>query len=556
MDKNFVIAMVLMLIVFFAWQTYFGPKPLTPEEQAAALEASGPVEQSPTPKESPAPVPTMAAAPDSPSLPAAVPTPAVEIETVKVDTELFHAEISNRGGALVSWTLKKYMDKAGKDGTPYQMAWTAPQGWNALETEFAGKGATLTKDAIYEVVEKSDSTVVLKHVGADGLETTKTFTFEPSTYVVHLSVKIRNAGTLPFQGELSVLTYSKAEKAGGSMFKPPTEIIYQMALIDGKLEKKDSFKVDNEDFPGTELTWAGFSNNYFLLGVAPDAPKETKYSTRRPATDISASEVIAYNKIFSPGEIQELSYTCYIGPKKEELMAPAGHEFDLSRDFGWFSGIARFLVRVLNFFQGYVKNYGVAIIIVTVIIKILLLPLTQKSYTSMKAMQKLQPAMKEIREQYKDDKNMMNQKVMELYKQHKVNPASGCLPMLLQLPIFIAFYRALYSSIELRHEPFFGWIQDLSAPDPYFVTPILMGATMFLSQKMTPTSADPMQAKMMMAMPIVFTFFFLGFPSGLVLYWLLNNVLTIFQQVYINRTPEPEAALAEAGAGGGKRKRK
>ena len=203
---------------------------------------------------------------------------------------------------------------------------------------------------------------------------------------------------------------------------------------------------------------------------------------------------------------------------------------------GWFSAVAKPLLTALKFFYRYVHNYGIAIIIVTVIIKILFYPLTYKSYKSMKEMQKIQPKMAELKEKYKNDRDAMNKAVMELYKTHKVNPLGGCLPMLVQMPIFVALYRALMYSIELRHAPFMLWIQDLSTKDPYYVTPIIMGATMFIQQKMTPaTGMDPAQAKMMLALPVVFTVMFLNMPAGLVLYWLVNNILTIAQQMYINK---------------------
>jgi YidC/Oxa1 family membrane protein insertase len=198
---------------------------------------------------------------------------------------------------------------------------------------------------------------------------------------------------------------------------------------------------------------------------------------------------------------------------------------------------------VLNFFYSYVGNYGVAIIFLTIIIKILFWPLSHKSYKSMESMKKLQPMMAKIREKHKDDRQKMNQEMMQLYKTYKVNPAGGCLPMLLQIPVFFALYQALMGAVELRHAPFIStlpftdivWLADLSAKDPFYITPIVMGATMFLQQKMTPAPGDPMQAKIMMFLPIIFTFLFLSFPAGLVVYWLVNNVLSIFQQWTIAR---------------------
>jgi YidC/Oxa1 family membrane protein insertase len=238
-----------------------------------------------------------------------------------------------------------------------------------------------------------------------------------------------------------------------------------------------------------------------------------------------------------PGESISFDYVAYLGPKDYDLLKAAGHQFDAAIDLGFFSIIAQPLMIALKFFHGYLGNWGFAIILLTVCIKALFWPLTQKSYSSMKAMQKLQPKMAKLREKYANDKQRLNTEMMTLYKENRVNPFGGCLPILIQIPVFFALYQVLLRSIELRHAPFMWWITDLSAKDPYYVTPLIMGVTMFLQQKMTPTTMDPMQARLMMMMPVVFTFLFLNFPSGLVIYWLVNNVLTIAQQYLINRKP-------------------
>ncbi|NQU03402.1 MAG: membrane protein insertase YidC, partial [Syntrophaceae bacterium] len=230
-------------------------------------------------------------------------------------------------------------------------------------------------------------------------------------------------------------------------------------------------------------------------------------------------------------------YTLYLGPKDYSILKAEGVGLENSINFGsWIKWLALPLLYVLKFIYQYVHNYGVAIIILTIFVKMLFWPLGNISYKSMKEMQKLQPQMKTLRDKFKDDKAKMQQETMALYKRHKVNPMSGCLPMIIQLPVFFGLYRALLYSIELRHSPLFFWIQDLSAKDPYYITPIIMGATMFLQQRMSPTpGGNEMQAKLMMWMPVVFTFLFLSFPSGLVIYWLFNNILSIGQQYYINK---------------------
>jgi len=250
--------------------------------------------------------------------------------------------------------------------------------------------------------------------------------------------------------------------------------------------------------------------------------------------------------VVNSGQSTTLTNRIFVGPKDLYILKAQGNSLEASLDLGWFSAIATPLLYTLKFLYDYVGNYGLAIIIITVVLKALFFPLTHKSYKSMKDMQKIQPVMAELKEKYKDDRETMNKKVMELYKDNKVNPLGGCLPMVVQIPVFFALYKALMFSIELRHAPFYLWITDLSGPDnlighalglPFVLgpLPVVMGATMFIQQKMTPTSMDPMQEKMMLASPLVFTVMFLSFPSGLVLYWLINNVLTIAQQMYINK---------------------
>jgi YidC/Oxa1 family membrane protein insertase len=249
-----------------------------------------------------------------------------------------------------------------------------------------------------------------------------------------------------------------------------------------------------------------------------------------------------------PGQETSQSYLVYYGPLDQSLLEPLGHHLDRAVDFGYLDIMAKPMLAALNFLQSHVGNYGIAIIIITLLIKIIFWPLSQKSYKSMKKMQDLKPHIDKLREKYKDDKMKLQQETMQLYKTYKVNPMGGCLPMVLQIPVFIAFYKVLGSCIELRHAPFLLWINDLAAPDrlpigfdiPYVghglpVLTLLMGASMFIQQKMTPTTGDPTQAKMMLFLPVVFTFMFINFPSGLVLYWLVNNVLSIGQQYWTNQ---------------------
>jgi YidC/Oxa1 family membrane protein insertase len=263
--------------------------------------------------------------------------------------------------------------------------------------------------------------------------------------------------------------------------------------------------------------------------------------------------------VLQPGQEKVYQYRAYFGPKKLSLLQKTGYNLDKAVNFGWFDVMAKPTLWLLNFFHTYFKNYGIAIILVTIAFKLAFWPIAQKGLKSMKNMQKLQPKMVKLKEKYKDDPAMMNKEVMNLYKTYKVNPLGGCLPMILQIPVFFALYKVLLMCIELRHAPFMLWITDLSAPDrlmigmniPYLggipVLTLLMGASMFLQQKMTPTTADPTQAKIMMFLPIMFTFMFLNFASGLVLYWFVNNLLAILQQYLINQQANKQSAAPTPG---------
>jgi YidC/Oxa1 family membrane protein insertase len=287
---------------------------------------------------------------------------------------------------------------------------------------------------------------------------------------------------------------------------------------------------------GSGVVWTGFADKYFLSAVIEDGGKIGSVVTKAaPQKNIMETVISAPQLTVNPGSAADVSYNLYFGPKDLDILKAQGKGLEQSLDLGWFSALAKPLLHVLKFFYRYFGNYGIAIIIITVILKIIFFPLTYKSYKSMKEMQKIQPKMTALKEKYKNDRDRMNQEIMKLYQEHKVNPLGGCLPMVVQIPVFFALYKALMFSIELRHAPFYFWITDLSAKDPYYVTPLIMGVTMFIQQKMTPSNIDPMQQKIMLALPVVFTFMFLNFPSGLVLYWLVNNVLTIGQQWYINK---------------------
>jgi YidC/Oxa1 family membrane protein insertase len=283
------------------------------------------------------------------------------------------------------------------------------------------------------------------------------------------------------------------------------------------------------------VQWAGFQDKYFLAALIPQKTEGTELIYKK-VSETAGDMRLAGPKIALAPQTQHLqNYAMYLGPKDLDILKAFGSDLDRALDFGWFDIVAKPMLYAMKFFYQYTGNYGIAIILLTIIIKILFWYPTHISYKSMKEMKKLQPEMAKLREKFKDEKEKLNKEMMDLYRRYKVNPMSGCLPMVIQIPVFFALYKVLLYSIEIRHAPFYWWIQDLSAMDPYYISPILMGASMFIQQWMTPTTGDPTQAKMMLIMPVVFTFMFLTFPTGLVIYWLFNNLLSIGQQIYINK---------------------
>jgi len=524
MEKRAIIAVVLSLAFYYGYTLLFPPpiiKEATNPVPVHVAATSSQITQSVSPSVVPQPLPN-----------------AVAVKDILVETDLFTALFSNQGGSLKKLTLKKYRETSKRDGEAVSLiSATGPEGF-ALGTESAAFG--LQPTALF-----SSNTESLKISGAEtkklefswtspqGISLKKIYTFSGDGYAIILDNQLTNSGSNKVTGNLNLLLPNPSQpKAGLSRF----ETYDAVTLDDGAFSKEAIKKIDKEPLQySTNIDWTGYADKYFLSAVLSKdnsiaAVKVTKGTAFIDTTVTSPSFEL------QPGQTHQVEYRLFFGPKGLDILKAQGQGLEKALDLGWFAPLAKPLLYILQYFYNYTHNYGIAIIIITVIIKILFFPLTHKSYKSMKDMQKLQPKMAELKDKHKDDRDALNRSIMELYRTHKVNPLGGCLPMIVQIPVFFALYKALMFSIELRHAPFMLWITDLSAKDPYYVTPIIMGATMFIQQKMTPSSMDPMQAKMMLALPVVFTFMFLNFPSGLVVYWLVNNVLTIAQQTYINRT--------------------
>ncbi|PID75211.1 MAG: membrane protein insertase YidC [Deltaproteobacteria bacterium] len=475
-----------------------------------------------------------------------------EPRQIQIETDLYRATLSEDGGTLTSFILKDYkqtheaespdmqlIQTDAKDGFPLRFTWgTLVKGQLLYESD---------RQRINLGAGKEKEQLVLTAQTDNGLTVVRTYSFDNTSYLVDLQVKVFNTSGTLLQGvpELGLVNRRFAvnkSPAGRFLFVGPS------AYVNGELNE-----IDLEDEEGGRLDlqgavdWAGYGSNYFLCAIIPAGGDDGKSFTAQGSADIAYGSLAGSLDTLESGAEKSYDYHLFFGPKKLKMLKEIGYNLDRSVNFGWFDVIAKPVLWLLNLFYSFCRNYGIAIILVTVLIKALFWPISQKGMKSMKNMQKLQPKMVKIKEKYKDDPTRMNQEVMNLYKTYKVNPLGGCLPMVLQIPVFFALYKVLLLSIELRHAPFMLWITDLSAPDrlylgfdiPYLgglpVLTLLMGASMFLQQKLTPTTADPTQAKIMMFLPIIFTFMFINFASGLVLYWFVNNLLSILQQVMINR---------------------
>ena len=380
----------------------------------------------------------------------------------------------------------------------------------------------------------------------EGVTIQKIYTFSPDTYGIGLDIKVRNLSSEPIDDNLLISLNNDLGQGSQSryVFSGPA------AFIDGKLKEIRMKKIDDQDQYTGHIGWVAELDRYFLSAIIPQEPREAAMKLAKPAEVLRTTYVDPSGPVPAKAE-RTYKYTVYFGPKSLKALKPVAADLTRVVDFGFFDIVAKPLLYAMNFMYRFIPNYGVVIIIITIIVKILFWPLSNKSYESMSQMKKLQPKMAEIKAKYKNDKTQMNKEMMNLYKLYKVNPLGGCLPMILQIPVFFGFYKMLYQAIELRHAPFWLWINDLSAPDRLFrfditiplmappygipVLTLVMGASMFFQQKMSPPPGDPTQAKMMMLMPIFFTFIFINFPSGLVLYWLVNNILSMVQQKYVSK---------------------
>lgn len=493
------------------------------------------------------PVSAYADAPDQ------VPTQTADNKTVALENDQLRLAISLKGGDVVSAGLLEHDDKLDSD-EPFQLLENSRGFTYIAQSGLIKDGPDANpKGRPYYLVDNNDGVMTqgqdsvstsLRFVDDKGNVFVKTFTLKRGEYVVYVDYKIENNTSAPLNVELYGQLKESIEKeneAGHAMM--PTYRGGAYSTSDTRYQKYKYSTMQDKDGTLDKTTvggWVAMLQHYF---VSAWIPSET--DTNHLYTSISKNKKYASIGFQAPlktieaNSVGELKAKLWVGPKIQSKMAIAAKHLDLTVDYGYLWFIAQPMFKLLLFFQSIVGNWGVAIILITFTVKGALYPLTKAQYTSMAKMRLLQPKIKELRERHGGDRKKVSQSMMELYKKEKVNPLGGCFPIFLQMPIFIALYWSLMESVELRHAPFMLWIQDLSVRDPYFILPVLMGVSMFFIQKMSPTTVqDPMQQKVMKFMPVIFTGFFVMFPAGLVLYWLMSNIVTLIQQTIIYRNFE------------------
>jgi YidC/Oxa1 family membrane protein insertase len=535
MDKRAIFGIALSILVLVIYQdliSRFYPAPPAAPAPVAEKAESRTAEALPDAKDA---APVAAPPPAATKIPSAQPA-----RDIKVETENYIAVFTTAGARLKSFKFKKYSTSAAENSPPLEMVqtapgvplplgvhWQTPQPFNDADLLYSVQGGDL------QLTGDVKGTLQFQGQSSNGVTLTKSFTFSGSTYPIQFEFSVQatdDAAPIP---EILI-----TDKADHSVHRNDAPFEGFIALIDNKIKREPPAEaVKGHEFTG-DISWVGFGHTYFFFALVPEKGAGHKVAVRQNGAALVTA-------ISGPGPSDR--FTLFIGPKELDTLKAVGKGFERAIDFGYFGFVSIPFLYVLHFFHRFTGSYGLDIIVLTVLIKLLMAPLTHKSFVSMKAMQKLQPQMEKLKERYASDKEKLNKEIMELYRRNGVNPLGGCLPMVLQFPVFIGLYNALSTPIELRHAPFL-WIKDLSRPDweslPlafggwHFGIPvltILMGASMFVQQWMTPSAGDPNQRKIMMLMPLIFTFMFVSFPAGLTVYWLVNNLLTIGQQYWINR---------------------
>jgi YidC/Oxa1 family membrane protein insertase len=559
MDIQRLIAFVVFsfsaLLLWDAWQKHNAPKaPAAAVPAVTGVPAAGSAPPPPS-------VPLAAPATPLPGAPAGAPVAATG-EAVRVKTDLFEVEINTAGGDIRRVTLFKVFSALDR-AKPLTLLEPDPKHYFVTQSGLLGEGLPNHKAAYaaeaksYELAPGRDSVEVrLVAKEAAGAEVVKKLVFRRGSYEILVSYEVKNAGDKPvaphayFQflrdgNPPSQEAAQTSELAGVATFTGPAVFTQESKFV--KVDFKDIDKGKQSHVRKAKDGWIALVQHYFVSAWLPQGALEREFFTSKVGDNLYTAGVIVPVGAIAPGAGATVAMPLHIGPQETDKLAKIAPGLELVVDYGWLYIIAAPLFWVLKFIHGLVGNWGWAIILLTILIKLVFYPLNHKAGRSMAQMKVLGPKMEKLKQLYGDDRQKLNQAMMELYRTEKINPLGGCLPILVQIPVFIALYWVLLASIELRHAPWLGWIQDLSAPDPWYILPVVYAVSMFVQTKLNPQPADPVQAKVMLAMPIVFSIFFFFFPSGLVLYWVVQNLLSIAQQWHINKTLAAEAAAKAKG---------
>jgi YidC/Oxa1 family membrane protein insertase len=471
---------------------------------------------------------------------------------VRVVNDVLALEISTQGATVRRATVRKYPVAKDRPDDLVELLSPTPPHTAIIQTGLRAAGdsaepnhlVTFSTTATDYAMNANDEIVVpMSWSDGQGITVEKEIRLTRGSYRIDITQRIRNDSGRDWRGAEYAQLLRHSEEAERSMFNVDSYSFDGPIVYDGE----KSAKLDRDDLLSdgpmnviAKRGWTGGIQHHFLTVIIPPAEEEYRYSTAARA-NLSTSSTIGPAVIVANGAEHTFATTLFVGPKLQAQLEDITESLKLTVDYGWLTIISQPLFWLLSKVYKFVGNWGLAIILVTVLIKAVFYKLTEASGRSMAKMREIQPRMKALQDRYKDDRQALSQAMMELYKREKVNPAAGCLPILIQMPFFLAFYWVLLESVEMRQAPFALWITDLSSRDPYFILPIIMGAAMLFQQKLNPAPADPVQAKVMQVMPIVFTGFFAFFPSGLVLYWVTNTLLSIAQQWYINKIVHEEA---------------
>ncbi|KTL60745.1 membrane protein insertase YidC [Photorhabdus laumondii subsp. laumondii] len=472
---------------------------------------------------------------------------------ITVKTDVLSLTINTRGGDIEEADLLAYPDTLGSN-QPFKLLETTPAFTYQAQSGLTGKDGpdnpmnserplyTAAQDSYVLADGQDELRIPMNFVTKNGIVYVKTFVLKRGEYAISVDYRIHNTTEKPLQmtffGQLKQsVELPKHRDTGSSNFALHTYRGAAYSSDDTKYKKYSFSDIEGESLSvTTKGGWIAMLQQYFATAWVPVANETNTFYTVALGKEMAAIGYKSAPISVAANSEKTVSSTLWIGPEIQDEMAAVAPHLDLSVDYGWLWFISQPLFKLLKFLHGFIGNWGFSIIVITFIVRGIMYPLTKAQYTSMAKMRLLQPKLAAMRERIGDDKQRMSQEMMALYKAEKVNPLGGCLPLLIQMPIFLALYYMLMGSVELRHAPFAGWINDLSAQDPYYILPLLMGVTMFIIQKMSPTTiTDPMQQKIMTYMPVIFTIFFLWFPSGLVLYYIVSNLVTIIQQQLIYR---------------------